>query len=233
MFWQYFTKKVDVSDEDSRLALDLLYMSALGRNTIITKNIKIVSSLTFGERGENDMLLIRSACRILGLVSGGKHSITDTEPPFRIKINDPMWKDLLTILVNNFTKKIKFFYSALSATIDLIYKLCNLPIKLYENLIEDVMEKIKEHQDSSDSIEVFILIRLCQMLGEISLKFLIYLDSTVYREIKRRKYLKTEKKKTKDKKVVAVSASTSKRNESMISAISSMPEVTQYDFFSM
>lgn len=45
MLWQYFTKKVDVSDEHSRASVELLRMAAIKRRTVISRNIKLVASV--------------------------------------------------------------------------------------------------------------------------------------------------------------------------------------------
>lgn len=120
MLWQYFTKKKPVSDETSRAALDLLKMACLGRRTIIMRNIKLVSTVAFQDRRE-DLLTVKSACEILAMAGNEKQDITNTDHPFRIKLNDPMWNDVKSIFVDNFLKKCKFFNQVSRAIIDCIY----------------------------------------------------------------------------------------------------------------
>ena len=45
MLWQYFTKKIAVSDEDCHASLELLRMAAISRKTIITRNLKLVTTV--------------------------------------------------------------------------------------------------------------------------------------------------------------------------------------------
>lgn len=45
MLWQYYTKKQPVSDSTSKAAAELLRMAAIGRRSIITRNVKLVTSV--------------------------------------------------------------------------------------------------------------------------------------------------------------------------------------------
>lgn len=130
MLWQYFTKKKSVSDETSRAALDLLKMASLGRKTIIMRNIKLVSTVAFQDRRE-DLLTVKSACEILVTAGNEKQDITSKTPPFRIKLNDPMWGDLKDILQDNFLKKCKFFNQVASSIIACIFSVSNSSRSFY------------------------------------------------------------------------------------------------------
>lgn len=122
MLWQYITKKIDVSDDQSRAAVYLLTMAAMGRRTIITKNIKLVAAIAFNDRGKNDPLLVTAACRMLQVAGRERQDITDKNPPFRIKPNDPMWKDLTDILIENFYSKSEYYNAMMSEAIECIYR---------------------------------------------------------------------------------------------------------------
>lgn len=45
MLWKYFIKKIPVSDEVCHASVELLRMAALSRRTIITRNLKLVTSV--------------------------------------------------------------------------------------------------------------------------------------------------------------------------------------------
>lgn len=51
MLWQYVTLRVSVTESDVCAAIELLRMAALGRKTIISRNINLVTNLAFGDRG--------------------------------------------------------------------------------------------------------------------------------------------------------------------------------------
>lgn len=51
-------------------------------------------------------------------------------------------------------------------------------------LLTNILNKFKETE--SESIEKFLLIRLCQLLGYAAINYLHYMNETVYKELKRR-----------------------------------------------
>lgn len=51
MLWQYVTLRVTVKEDEVCAALELLRMAAVGRKTIISRNIDLVINIGFGERG--------------------------------------------------------------------------------------------------------------------------------------------------------------------------------------
>lgn len=121
MLWQYFTKKIEVTKGEQCAALHLLGLASLGRKTIITRNIKLVTSIAFAEQEDDDLLLVKNACEFLA-VAGERPNITSKEAPFSIASDDPIWNDLLKILNGNFEKPVKFYNIAVSAAINFIYK---------------------------------------------------------------------------------------------------------------
>lgn len=197
LLWNYVTRRVETSEENVRIAMDLLYMCSKGRWTIIERNQELVHQMTFGEKGSSDMLLIRSGCRLLSLYSYKKQNITDKEPPLRIKLTSTLWNDLHKVIVDNFTKDVKYFNVALTSAIDLIYKVCSLPDVLCERIICDVLRAVVVHATNSDNptkLELFIIIRLNNLFGEIAVRQMVYLDITVYKELKRRNHVREERK---------------------------------------
>lgn len=122
MLWQYFTKKASVTDEDSRAAIELLRMASLGRKTIITRNIKLVATIAFKERGENSMLFFGSCCDLLAVAGKEKLDMQSKNPPFKIKANDEIFTEMVEILVKKFFEPVGYYYKALSGAIDFIYR---------------------------------------------------------------------------------------------------------------
>ncbi|KAJ8939307.1 hypothetical protein NQ314_011165 [Rhamnusium bicolor] len=199
MLWQYFTKKMVVTDEDARAAVELLRMCALGRKTIITRNIKLVATIAFGERGDKDMLLLGSACELLSVAGKERIDITSKNPPFKIKAHDEIFKNLLEILQKRFFEPVEYYNKALHGSVDFIYKLCSKPEKLCEDLIDNVVNKLAKNLEEAEdkNLDKFIIVRLCQLLGYVAIKHLEYLDETVYKELKRRNNIREERKEAK------------------------------------
>ncbi|XP_076253799.1 CAP-D2 condensin subunit [Rhynchophorus ferrugineus] len=206
MLWQYFTKKAPVTDDDSHASAELLRMASLGRKTIVTKNIKLVTSIAFTERGLNSMAFLGSCCELLAIAGRDRIDISSNQTPFRINIKDSMFKSLHDILLQNFFKPVEFYYKAISGAMTFVYKICGKPDKFCDDLISGILEKLRKEKGTSKTLEMekFVFMRLFQLLGLVAVKQLDYLDDTVYRELKRRKEIKEnksgEKKKANDKK---------------------------------
>lgn len=115
--WQVFTK---TTGESSRSALELLKMASIKRISIINKNIKLTSTIAFKERN-NDVLLVKSACETLSIIGNEKQLISDENPPFRIKMDDDMWKDLSQILTGNFFISKENFLGEITSAVQCIY----------------------------------------------------------------------------------------------------------------
>jgi hypothetical protein len=68
---------------------------------------------------------------------------------------------------------------------------CSKPIEVGEKILKQVDHRLKESPKF-----MFLIIRFCELLGCLAIKLLGYLDNNVYRELKRRNYLREERKKT-------------------------------------
>ncbi|XP_017786740.1 PREDICTED: condensin complex subunit 1 [Nicrophorus vespilloides] len=211
MLWQYVTlKKQDVCKDKSRAALTILTMAAKGRKTIVTRNIKLVGTIGFGERGQDDILLATHACHMLCVSSMDVRNISDPNPPNRIYANDEMWKSLRDMVVTNFDKRVKFFNGFLSAAVELIFRLCSTPLVVIEDILKTALVKIGDATEES-SLEAFLLIRMNVLVGEIAIRFLNFMDEDIYKELKRRQFIRRDKKKNNNK-------SLRKRNNVSLSA---------------
>ncbi|KAB0791130.1 hypothetical protein PPYR_02930 [Photinus pyralis] len=203
--WQYFTKKADVSDEHARAALTLLTMATMGRRTIGSKNIRLVAAVGFGPRAENDILLLKGACEFLQQAGREKQDITDSKPPFKIKANDPMWKSLIENVCNSFYRSNPFYNGMITSAIGCIYRLCSKPEKICEDLVENLFNSLRTELSNNPTLDGYLIIQITHLLGEIAVKELNFLDESVYKELKRRNYIREERKcTTKNKKAVKV-----------------------------
>ncbi|KAF5285204.1 hypothetical protein FQR65_LT13319 [Abscondita terminalis] len=216
MLWQYFTKRVEVSEENSRAALCLLTMATMGRRTIGSKNVKLVAAVTFGQRGKDDILLLKAGCEFLQATAKEKQDITSTTPPFKVKATDPMWIDLKNLIMENYNKRSCFYNGMLSSAIACIYQLCSKPEKVCEDIVESVLQMLLTDLSNEPTLDTYSIMQLCHLLGELALKELNFLDESVYKELKRRNYIREERKcntkNTKRSKVLQVqNASAAKR----------------------
>lgn len=102
-----------------------------------------------------------------------------------------------------------------------------------EQFIKDIVEKLPSNASDDETIDRFVYIRLCQVLGIVAVKHLDYLDETVYKELKRREHYrsvkgkkdtsKREKRRSKNKKNVGnsvISDKTAMDSTLMNSAVS-------------
>lgn len=209
--WKYYLRRVSCSDEDSRAALQLLGMASLGRPSIINRNVKLISETAFAESRRYDLLLFNDACVALCLGFSEKPVLTAKDPPTRLKLTEPLWQDVITIIVDNFTKPVSVFTEPISSAVTLIYKLCSKPERLIEQLLSKVLSVVNESAISVEvdplsqkstqtpnvpthSLKNYIIIRCVHLFGAIAFAQLNHLDEAVYKEMKRRQFILEEKK---------------------------------------
>nr|XP_022907875.1 condensin complex subunit 1-like [Onthophagus taurus] len=187
MLFNYFTKKEDVDDDKSLAALQLLTLAAQGRQSIVMNNLKMVCEVVFENRGLNDMAIVSEACHFLTVAGSAEQRIEDDKPPYRLSYNETVWTQLTNILVDNFSKPVKFYCDAISGAIPMIYKLCSTPEKIVQNLIMSIMKlDVWSQPGSIVKVPIFCIDRLNLILGKVAVYEMAHLDDTVYIEIKRR-----------------------------------------------
>ncbi|KAL1512984.1 hypothetical protein ABEB36_002478 [Hypothenemus hampei] len=198
MLWEYFSKKNPVSDEDCHASVELLRMAAIGRRSIVMKNIKLVSVIAFGNMGRNNLAFLGSCCRFLAVAGLERVDITSSKPSFKISHKEAIFQQLYNILFEKFVIPDEFYYHALSGAMEFIYKVSDKPDSFWERFVQQIVEKLVLTQSSQDqdvqSLDRFQLIRLCQLLGLLAVNHLDYLDETVYKEQKRREYCRQANK---------------------------------------
>ena len=70
------------------------------------------------------------------------------------------------------------------------FQVCSKPMEIAEKMMQQINERLKDLPRA-----MFLIVRLCELLGCMAVKLLGYLDNSVYRELKRRNYLREERKK--------------------------------------
>lgn len=105
----------------------------------------------------------------------------------------PMDDQLLKILHDCFIEaffKSKNFAAFGTSAINVIYALCNTPdlmcIEILSNITEKIHQSVQVNDEGGSSYSVEYISRLIVVLGHIALQQLIYLDVTVYSELRRR-----------------------------------------------
>nr|XP_008191925.1 PREDICTED: condensin complex subunit 1 isoform X2 [Tribolium castaneum] len=193
--WQYYTQHEHVSAEDARAAAVLLRMAAMGRKTIITKNLNVVATMAFSQQYKSDMLFLANSFRLLSVAGLDKIDVQSEETPFRIKKTEDLFHQLSDNLIENFFNDLPYYSEAMQACTDFTFRMCSKPMEIIENIIKEIDERFRQRPQT-----IVLSIRFLEMLGCIALKFLEYLDNGVHREMKRRTYLRQEREKAKANK---------------------------------
>lgn len=91
--------------------------------------------------------------------------------------------------------------------------MCSKPEQICEEVLNHILSSLAKKQSESPDFNLpnYILIRFCQMCGYIALKHLEFMDDTVYKELKRRNFIRDERKKEKD----TVTSSKPKKKKNM------------------
>ncbi|OAD62279.1 Condensin complex subunit 1, partial [Eufriesea mexicana] len=195
VLWEKFSMKSSDTDSlDSRTALMLITMIAQAQDGIITGNLEVLIKVGLGPRAKTDLLLARDTCRALLTV---KHKNDDIEKSFIRYPNDhEMFKEILALLIENFTNlKEDGYISFATDAINAIYHLANQPDHLIKQLLLEVYIQGQFNSNSSEhTVSSFLLSKLLYLIGHIAIKEMAHLDTSVYKELKRRDIIRNLKK---------------------------------------
>ncbi|KPJ08507.1 Condensin complex subunit 1 [Papilio machaon] len=205
VFWELFLKKIDgTTDEDSYAALSLLTMISKAKPSVALANLEVIQ--THGLTGDYNT---RNFC--VQLLS----SLSKKEQ--RYPVDHSIMKSVFDSLMEVFNK-FKKFTSFAANSIDLIYAICDTPDVLCEKLLVEMYKKIEKdpvkdkESEEEISVPLELLIRFVFTLGHIALQQLIYLDITVYSELRKRNQVREERKaEEKRKKKAGVGSATPAR----------------------
>ncbi|KOC65469.1 Condensin complex subunit 1 [Habropoda laboriosa] len=201
VLWEKFSMKSSDTDPlDSRTALMLITMIAQAQSSILTGNLEVLIKVGLGSRAKTDLLLARDTCRALLAI---KHKNDDIEkPPVRYSNDHEMFKQILTILIENFTNTEEDGYVSFATdAINSIYHLANQPDHLMKQLLLEAYARGQFNNDSSQhTVSFFLLSKFLYLIGHIAIKEMVHLDTSVYKELKRRDIIrKLKKEKNSDK----------------------------------
>ncbi|CAK9809075.1 Condensin complex subunit 1 [Anthophora quadrimaculata] len=195
VLWEKFSMKSSDTDSlDSRTALMLITMIAQAQDSIITGNLEVLIKVGLGPRAKTDLLLARDTCRALLAI---KHKSDDIEKlSIRYTNDHEMFKQILTILMENFTNTEEDGYVSFATdAINAIYHLANQPDHLMKQLLLDVYVRGQFNNNSfQHTVSCFLLSKLLYLIGHIAIKEMVHLDTSVYKELKRRDIIRKLKK---------------------------------------
>ncbi|XP_047533582.1 condensin complex subunit 1 [Vanessa atalanta] len=187
VFWEMFLKKIDgTTDMDSYAALSFLVMIAKAKPSVALANIEVIQ--THGLTGDYDTR--RLSVELL---------ISLSKKNTRYPADHTIFTSLYDSLMEAFLKFDKFTAFAANS-VDLIYAVCDTPdvicTKILAEMYKCIEQSLVKDADNEEeaSLPTELLIRFIFMLGHIALQQLIYLDITVYSELRRRNQVREERK---------------------------------------
>lgn len=179
VFWEIFLKKIDgTTDSDSYGALSLLVMIAKAKPSVTLANLEIIQ--THGLTAEYHIRVL--SAQLLLALSKKNQRYPPTHEMFTAITNSVLET------YNNFDN----FNSLASYTIDFIYGVSDMPETVAGKILAAMYKKIeglivKEAENEDDiTLSSELLTRFIFVLGQIALQQLIYLDTCVYTELRRR-----------------------------------------------
>lgn len=170
-------KHSETTDDDSYAALSILAMVAKSKPSVATANIEVIQNVGLSGSYRKKVLSLQ----LLICISQTKQ---------RYPMTSPLFEFLSGCIVDTFFKAEKFA-SFGTNVINVIYALCNTPDLMCIQLLSTITKRIngyvkKGSDDAISSYPIQYISRLLILLGHIAMQQLIYLDVTVYGELRRR-----------------------------------------------
>lgn len=174
-----FLKKIDgTTDMDSYAALSILVMVAKAKPSVALANLEVIQS--HGLTGDYNSRNL-SAQLLLSLSKKNQ----------RYPADHAMFTSIFESLMDTFSKLNKFVAFAANS-IDLIYAVCDNPEIICAKILTEMYKRIEENmvKDAENEEEATfpteLVTRFVFVLGHVALQQLIYLDISVYSELRRR-----------------------------------------------
>ncbi|XP_017876679.1 condensin complex subunit 1 [Ceratina calcarata] len=196
VLWEIFSmKSPDTEPLDSRSALILITMIAQAQDSIITGNFDVLIKVGLGPRAKTDLLLARDTCRAFCAI---KHKSDDIQKtPLRHPNDHEMFKEILTLLIENFANTEQDGYISFAThAINAVYHLANQPDRLMKQYLLEISTRGKFINDDSseNTVSLFLLSKLLYVVGHIAIQQMVHLDTSIYKELKRRDMIRSQKK---------------------------------------
>lgn len=224
LFERLTLKMPDTSENQARMALQLLVMAATVRPSIIGANFDLIQSIAFGERSARDPRLF-AMCLDMLCCQVGSSSGAGAEPNGlhrRYDSDSELIENMLRCYQKLFFHPaVRDFDSVTISSMNLLYHLGGTPDLIAQQLLRTLLQRLAEmaadqqtggdlvdlmlptqqSQESDDAMLVpaFVAPRLVHLMGYLALKELVYLDIDVYSNMKHRQDLANELKASKKK----------------------------------
>ncbi|XP_041979306.1 condensin complex subunit 1 [Aricia agestis] len=193
VFWEMYLKKIDGTTEmESHAAMSFLVMIARAKPSMALANLEVIQ--THGLTGDYNS---RNLSAQLLLTIAKKNQRYPADHAIFTALYDSVMDTFSTM--NQFT-------SFAGNSIDVIYAICDTPDVLCTKLLSDMYKKIQEtmvkdaENEEDISMPTELLTRFIFVLGHIALQQLIYLDISVYSELRRRNQVREERKEEEKRK---------------------------------
>merc|ERR1719219_1945815 len=225
VLWEYFTMALPDSDlEKSRDAILLLGMCGASEVSIISANIMVIVDNGLSERATLDFRLARNSCEALLRLVPTKLKQDDPNPPTKYARDHPIFQMIWILITEGIWREEDSHWMPMAKeALDLVFQLGDGPDSISGDMIKDVCSRIQEEhnlqvKEGSEigdemKVETYILRRLCFLAGHVALCMLIYLDVNVFTELKRRNWMREQKKAKRASMVVRHSAMSTPRNQ--------------------
>ncbi|XP_076685668.1 CAP-D2 condensin subunit isoform X2 [Andrena cerasifolii] len=188
VLWEKFSmKSSDTNPLDSRTALMLITMIAQAQSGIIVGNLDVLIKVGLGPRAKTDLLLARDTCRALLTIESNNDDFDKV--PVRYSNDHEMFKEIVALLTENFNNtKQDGYVSFATDAISAIYHLANQPDRLMHQLLLEVYSRgqFGNNDSSQHVVPFFLLSKFLYVIGHIAIKQMVHLDTSVYKELKRR-----------------------------------------------
>ncbi|CAK1551134.1 unnamed protein product [Leptosia nina] len=197
VFWEMFLKKIDgTTDSDSYAALSILVMIGNAKPSLVLANMEVIQS--HGLTGDCET---RDLSAQLLLALARKEQRYPEEHPIFLALHNSLMEAFM---------EFDEFVSFAAHSVEFIYAVCDTPetlcskilVGMYRNIEKNILEK----EDDMCDVQTERLLRFVFVLGHIALQQLIYLDISVYNELRRRNQVREERKAEEKKKKKKIGA---------------------------
>ncbi|KAK0094256.1 hypothetical protein PV326_011424 [Microctonus aethiopoides] len=197
IMWEKYSAKIPgTTPDESRAAIALLSMVSQSQPKIIISNLSTLMKIGFQTQGKDNILLARDTCR--ALMNIRTESNDSMAPPIKYPNDHELIREVKTLLITNFEVSEKMEYvSFATEAINVIYHLANQPQLIMKEILQQILG------ESADvDVPISHLSKFLYVIGHISIRHMVHLDTAVYKELKRRNAIRDERegKKKVDKK---------------------------------
>ncbi|XP_063220920.1 condensin complex subunit 1 [Bacillus rossius redtenbacheri] len=192
VMWEKFSMKLPgTSEQESKASLILLGMVASEEFQTVSSNMHVLRSV--GLKDATDLPMVKLTCEVLRKLASTK---------LRLDPEEEIFSDLVKILVEDFSKVDgDAFLPTAFEIVDVIYTLSDKPDSICTHFLRDLGSEYEKHLSHECSCEcgevdsVLMLTRLLGLSGHIAFRQMLFLDDSVFRELRRRGALREERKK--------------------------------------